>query len=419
MRRILRIARIYCAESSDIRDSCKTGKGCCLAALLCLCALVAIFAGPLAAEENLSREWSFPVVVLPPENGWESDEGESIWLALKVVMEEANASRDGVAGRDVLFLKSRLPAPKDAPAAVNEWRKNGIKAVISLADPEMDKLLVSAAAVNDMPLLLANGEWVSISGESGRPFKNAFALDLYYPFRAVALAEYAAFRYKGATVAIEADLNDSQMYPVYDLLRKSLKERGLATMTIWHDPARRMPLAEDEASSAGATVLISCLGPRNLQTTWRRVKEKRLPLEVWYSGPFLPSMLLSLEGLLMADQAYPAARGKGFDKLAARAWEVERKRVTDRYCAAKAHAAGLFVVEALRLSGGKSVADAMSGVSEIPLGDDFLGMDKTTHRPASRKVALLRISGKESVLERVIGVRSSEVPDSIGHYAGR
>ncbi len=419
MRRILRIARIYCAGSSAIRDSRKIRKGWRLAALLCLCALVTAFAEPVAAEENLSREWSFPVVVLPPENGWESDEGESIWLALKVVMEEANAGRDGVAGRDVLFLKSRLPTPEDAPAAVNEWRKNGIKAVISLADPEMDKLLISAMAADDMPLLLANGEWVSLSGEKGRPFKNIFALDLYYPFRAVALAEYAAFRYGGATVAIEANLNDSQMYPAYDLLRKSLKERGLATMTIWHDPARRVPLAEDEASSAGATVLISCLGPRNLQTTWRRVREKRLPLEVWYSGPPLPSMPLSLEGLLMADQAYPAARGKGFDELAARAWEVERKKVTDRYCAVKARAAGLCAVEALRLSGGKSVTDAISGVSGIPLGDDFLDIDKTTHRPASRKVALLRISGKKLVLERIVEVRSSEVPDSIGPYTGR
>lgn len=371
------------------------------------------------AEENPSREWSFPVVVLPPESGWEGDEGKSAWLALKVVMKEANATRDGVAGRDVLFLKSQLPTPKDAPAAVDEWRKNGVKVVISLADSETDKLLVSAMAADDMPLLLANGEWVSISGEKGRPFKNIFALDLYYPFRAVALAEHAAFRYKGATVAIEADLNDGQMYPAYDLLRKSLKERGLATMTIWHDPARRMRFAEDEASSAGATILISCLGPRNLQTTWRRVKEKHLPLEVWYSGPFLPSVPLSLQGLLVADQAHPATRGESFDELAARAWEAERKKITDRYYAVKARAAGLCAVEALKISGGKSVADAMSGVSGIPLGDELLDIDKTTHRPASRKVALLRVSEKGLALEHIVEVRSSEVPDSIGPYTGR
>jgi hypothetical protein len=62
------------------------------------------FTEAVAAEENPSREWSFPVVVLPPESGWEGDEGKSAWLALKIVMEEANATRYGVAGRDVLFL---------------------------------------------------------------------------------------------------------------------------------------------------------------------------------------------------------------------------------------------------------------------------------------------------------------------------
>lgn len=419
MRRISRTARICCARSSAIRDSRKTGKGWCLAALLCLCVMAMAFTEAVAAEENPSREWSFPVVVLPPKSGWESDEGKSAWLALKVVMEEANATRDGVAGRDVLFLKSQLPTPKDAPAAVDEWRKNGVKVVISLADSETDKLLVSATAADDMPLLLANGEWVSLSEENGRPFKNVFALDLYYPFRAVALAKYAAFRYKGATVAIEADLNDGQMYPTYDLLQRKLKECGLTTMTIWHNPARRVPLAEDEASSAGATILISCLGPRNLQTTWRRVKEKHLPLEVWYSGPFLPSVPLSLEGLLVADQAHLATRGESFDELAARAWEAERKKVTDRYYAVKARAAGLCAVEALKISGGKSVADAMSGVSGIPLGDELLDIDKTTHRPASRKVALLRVSEKGLALEHIVEVRSSEVPDSIGPYTGR
>ncbi|HPP38168.1 MAG TPA: hypothetical protein PK013_06460, partial [Thermosynergistes sp.] len=201
--------------------------------------------------------------------------------------------------------------------------------------------------------------------------------------------------------------------------QRKLKECGLTTMTIWHDPARRVPLAEDEASSAGATILISCLGPRNLQTTWRRVKEKHLPLEVWYSGPLLPSVFLPLEGLLVADQAYPAARGKSFDELAARAWEAERKKVTDRYCAVKARAASLCAVEALKISGGKSVADAMSGVSGIPLGDELLDIDKTTHRPASRKVALLRVSEKGLALEHIVEVRSSEVPDSIGPYTGR
>ncbi|HOM25674.1 MAG TPA: hypothetical protein PLZ19_05705, partial [Thermosynergistes sp.] len=130
---------------------------------MCLCALVVTFAKPIVTEGSPVREWSFPVVALPPESGWEGDEGKSAWLALKVVMEEANATRDGVAGRDVLFLKSQLPTPKDAPAAVDEWRKNGVKVVISLADSEMDKLLVSATAADDMPLLLADGEWVSLS----------------------------------------------------------------------------------------------------------------------------------------------------------------------------------------------------------------------------------------------------------------
>ncbi|HHV52971.1 MAG TPA: hypothetical protein GXX52_05750, partial [Synergistaceae bacterium] len=153
MRRISRIARICCARSSAIRDSRKTGKGWRLAALLCFCAIVMAFTEAVAAEGNPSRGWSFPVVVLPPESGWEGDEGKSAWLALKVVMEEANTTRDGVAGRDVLFLKSQMPTPKGAPAAVDEWRKNGVKVVISLADSEMDKLLISAVAADDMPLL--------------------------------------------------------------------------------------------------------------------------------------------------------------------------------------------------------------------------------------------------------------------------
>ncbi|HOK19684.1 MAG TPA: hypothetical protein PK188_04270, partial [Thermosynergistes sp.] len=80
---------------------------------------------------------------------------------------------------------------------------------------------------------------------------------------------------------------------------------------------------------------------------------------------------------------------------------------------------GLCAVEALKISGGKSVADAISGVSGIPLGDELLDIDKTTHRPASRKVALLRVSERGLALEHIVEVRSSEVPDSIGPYTGR
>ncbi len=289
--------------------------------------------------------------------------------------------------------------------------------VISLADSEMDKLLVSATASDDMPLLLANGEWVSLSEENDRPFKNVFAFDLYYPFRAVALAKYAAFLYKGATVAIEADLNDGQMYPAYDLLQRKLKECGLTTMTIWHDPARRVPLAEDESVERRGNYPDKLSRPEEPQTTWRRVKEKHLPLEGGILGRFCPPCLF-LWKASVADQAHPATRGESFDELATRAWEAERKKVTDRYYAVKARAAGLCAVEALKTSGGKSVADAMSGVSGIPLGDELLDIDKTTHRPASRKVALLRVSEKGLALEHIVEVRSSKVPDSIGPTQG-
>lgn len=411
MKQISKIARICCARSSVIRDSRNVERIWRLGVLLCLCALAVTFAKPVACEASSAREWSLPVVVLPPQSGWEKDEGESAWLALKVVMEEANASRSGVAGYDILFLKAQLPTPEDVSAAMGEWRKNGVKAIISLSSPEIDKLLVSATAPDDPPILFAHGEWVSLSGADGGPLRNVFALDLYYPFRAAALAEYAASHRKGAIVAIEADLNDNQMYPSYDLLRKSLKERGFSTITIWHDPARSMQFAEDEASSAGAAILISCLDARSLRTTWRRVKEKHLPLEVWYSGPLSPSISLSLEGLLVADQAYPVMASESLDELSIRAWETERQKITDRYYAAKAYAAGLCVVEALRLSGEKSAADAMGEVSAIPLGDELLVMNKNTHRPDSRNVALLRISEKGLALEEVVEVRSSEVPD--------
>lgn len=355
-----------------------------------------VFAGDLAI--GVEDGWIWQVAVLPPPEGWESERGKSALGAVRYAEWKVKDSADGVAGRDIRFLKEEPLSRGDAEERVARWRENGIAAVLSLGGTEDVSVLRPLLGRSGPVFLSAYGEGSDI-GEGGVPLPMMFALDLYRDFRIAAFAEYAKRTLGPASgVAILGDRFDPSLERFARNLGDMLSSSGYSVSHFWLPGAGpdSFRMIEAEAISEGASVLVSWAGSMVVRDIWRAVRRKEGAFRIWYGGE--PGrILLSFNGIIAADQNVPLVRDRTFVTLGREIWRRTRTVVKDESAAGRAYAACDWIFEGFRRAGSKDpgpLARAMESVSGIALGSSTLSVNPATHRPFAREAAILEVDNR-------------------------
>lgn len=349
-------------------------------------------AAPLSA---LKEGWGWPVVVLPPEGGWNSPAGQSVKWALRTAEREVSLTHQGVHGRDVVFLYAPVDTKEEALKRLPQWRAMGAGAILCFASGDLEAGLIQACAYQGPSLILAGGEERRIRDPKGKPCPYLFALDLYRNYRANAFAALAGSQGK-ELMGILSDPYAVDLARTARLSARFLEKRGVPSRSFWMsgqgDDEMGVRLAEMESS--GARRVICWLGGMGTRSLWKTAAYYRKSLKVWHGGPYDP-LLQGAEGVLYLEQDAPLQeRLKAQDALR---WNVLRKtrvRVTDLVLAGKAYALGHWAIGAFLEAGTNApapVAAALARNRDVPLLGETLSINPGTHRPHQREVGVMRI----------------------------
>ena len=99
--------------------------------------------GTALAQQD--KDWTWKVLVVAPEDGWEDNVGRSIRAALSWHEAEIDESGKGVRGHDLRFVYLPLMdegSTATAPLPVDKYTV----ALLSFAAPEVDRILIGRAA---------------------------------------------------------------------------------------------------------------------------------------------------------------------------------------------------------------------------------------------------------------------------------
>lgn len=393
----------------------------CLGALL---VYFAFFTGDAGAapmgggETNLSgvREgWAWPVIVIPPPDGWESPSGEAVKYALRAAEREISLSRDAIRGFEVTFMFSSVAVPSELAERMNAWRNMKSRAILSFGGGEMDTELKRLCASVGPAVIFAGGENLAVKDPvNDLPFPYLFALDYTYFARSNALAEFAGQRADGKPVVVLTDGLSEKLArgarKNVDMLRRDGTE-----VFIYFLPAmtqNRFDAQIQEAVSEGAGVITSWLDSLSTLSVWRTVLLNRSSVAVCFSGA-KNNILLDANGLILIDKDDVLNHNEeGKRVIAVKILDRFGISPRDPVLAAKAYALGKWAIEGFTNSdeiSARSVAAALSRAEGIPLMDEILSIDPRTHRPISRKFGVSRVEGRSYKPIASVDVYSVEV----------
>ncbi|MDR2522934.1 MAG: hypothetical protein LBC93_04455 [Synergistaceae bacterium] len=349
--------------------------------------------------------WTWKVLVVPPDEGWESAVGESVHRILLWRQDEISKSGEGILGHDIEFVL--LPATdEDAVLGYSLPIDARTVAVMSFASYSVDKRLITLAAGSGVPLLLAGGENVSLF-EQDRLLPYAFALDLYRDYRTTAFAGYAAKTLRPESrlgvMGARFTLNEEREAKIcYDLFSAA----GFKPMPYWVDASvsDTFSMVEQEIKEASDGVLISYAGSMAAKEIWRGIMGRRSPYRIWY-GSAPDKSFLSFKGVLFADQnAFLDGRG-GFDALRRELWSQRAASLSDRVAAGRANALVFWLIEAMKTLPRETeripkgvLFPKLEAVTGIPFGDQTLDADVRTHRPKRRRTFIFEVRNRSFFL---------------------
>jgi hypothetical protein len=364
--------------------------------------LVGIFSPKAVFAAGHESAWTWDVLVVPPDEGWENERGESIRRTLGWHRTQISESGNGIQGHDLNFV-FLPPASEDVMEDYLLPVADHTVAVLSFASAPVDRELVARATRVGIPLLLAGGENVSFY-EGGGPRPVVFALDLFQDYRCRAFMHYASRTLEEnarlAITGVRFTLNEEREAKIcFDLLL----EAGFMPIPYWLDASvtDTFHLVEQEIKSTSDGVLISYVGGMASKEIWRGIMGRLSPYRLWYGGA-PDASFRSFKGMIFADQnMYLEERG-GFEQLKRDLWMSRVVAVSDKTAAGRANALALWLSQALsaipeqsmrnaRKPGQKELLSTLERVTDIPFGAQVLNIDAATHRPRQRKVHILEV----------------------------
>ena len=342
--------------------------------------------------------WIWQVAVLPPSQGWDSDEGRSALGAVRYAEWKVKDSAEGVAGRDIRFIKEEPLTAENAPARVDFWRKNKISAVLSLGGDYDLEFLCPLVGEGGPVVLSSQGEEEDICPR-GVPLPMVFALDLAKDFRVAAFREFGRRSLSpGTAVAILGDNFDPMLSEYADDLGDALVSLGFSPVHFWLSGSGQdsFRMIESEIIAEGAPVLVTWVGSMAVRDIWQAVKRRDDAFIIWYGGK-PKKLLLSFDGIVVADQEVPLSRDGSLTALAREIWANNKTVVRDKSAAARAYGVCQWIFQGFQgaeSSEPPALAKALEKAANFPLGSAMLTVNPDTHRPFVRDVAILEVKGR-------------------------
>jgi hypothetical protein len=358
-------------------------------------------------------------LVIPPDEGWQSEKGISIQKALQWHEAEISESGDGIRGRDLRFV-FLPPLTEDSARSFSLPPAPRAVAVMSFASNHVDRELAGRAAgsklsLSGLPLLLAGGEGVPLS-ERGRPVPYLFALDLFRDYRCRAFLDYASkIAEKDSRLGVigaRFTLNEEREAKIcFDLFSAA----GFMPMPYWVDASvtDSFGMVEQEIVDYSNGILISYIGSMGAKEIWRGIMGHQSPYRIWYGGA-PDKTFLSYKGMIFADQnMYLDERG-GFERLKRDLWSTRAMAAPDKVAAGRASALALWLIQALKALPGSGALEnfdknallsLLAEARDIPFGVQTLNIDRDTHRPAERLVFILEVRGRNFFILDTLAVR--------------
>lgn len=362
--------------------------------------VVPAFPAPRDLIVGVEDGWIWQVALLPPEEGWESDAGRSALGAVRYAERKVKESPDGVSGRDIRFHQEDAVDEASAAERVEDWRKRGISAVLSFGRGREVASLRPFLGDAGPVFLSAFGEEANIYNGEGVPARMLFALDLFRDFRISAFAAYAARLFpSGSVLAILGDKLDPALERYSRNLGDMFFDKGFLVAHFWI-PGGGMDsfrMIESEAIASDAKALVSWAGSMVVRDVWRGTRRKSGAFEIWYGGAPQP-ILLSFNGIVTADQEYPARIDPALKSLGREIWRRHNVTVKDTAIAGRAYAACQWLFDAFQRAGSPvpaALAGTMPLAEGLVFGSQTLSINPATHRPAERAVAFMIVEGRE------------------------
>ena len=393
-------------------------KNCAKKALLVLAAVCffllpgTLKAGAASPEEtDVDKSiWTWDILVVPPDDGWDKDAGTSIKNTLEWHRREVSEMGDGIHGHDIDFILLPPLTEESAESYTFPMTPRTI-AIFSFASSRVDGLLAERAVASGVPLMLGGGENVFFF-RRGRIMPFVFALDLFQDFRCRAFADYARLTLpreaRLGIIGARFTLNEEREAKIcFDLFT----DEGFRPMPFWQDASvvSSFSIVEREIRDASDGVLISYIGGMGSKEIWHGITAGyQSPYRLWYGGAPDRSFL-SFHGMIFADQnMYLEERG-GFEQLRRDLWRTRTLAVPDIVAAGRANALTIWLTKGLaalpRITGQpnrEAFLASLANVSRIPFGNQTFDIDRETHRPAFRRVYILEVRGRTfSVLEAI------------------
>ena len=349
------------------------------------------------------RDWTWKVLVVAPEGGWEDNVGRSIRAALSWHEAEIDESGKGVRGHDLRFVYLP-PMDEGSAAAASLPADKHTVAILSFATPEVDRILIGRAATLGIPLMLASGEEISFHGADGRLLPFVFGLDLFRDYRSEALAAYAV---KTLTPQAHLALMGSRFTVNQEreskLCQSLLLDAGFMPMPYWVDASvtDTFALLAEEVESSGQGVLVAFMGNMAAKEMWRTFMRTLTPWRLWHCGRPDESFL-SFQGMVFADQNLFLEKHGGFQDLKRRLWNTRTLQAPDSVAAGRADALAQWLIQGLSALPGPlesldrpALLDRLGQAERIPFGNQVLDVNPELHRPRRRQVYILEIRERE------------------------
>lgn len=394
------------------------------AVLLCalLFALCAPFPLAAATEEDpllgVREGWAWPVVVVPPPDGWDTPGGESVKYGMRAAEREVSLQRGAIRGREVTFMFANLVSADELPRRLETWRAMGVAVVVSFGDGAMNEALRSRCAERGPAVVFAGGEDLSLlAPATASPHTYLFALDLPYHARANAIAEAAraeVLEAPSAKAAVISDIYSRRLAGGASWNVDVLRGKGIDTLYLTIAGLRQdqyLPQVR-EAEADGVRFIASWLDAMATLSIWRATTLRPGGATVCYAGNAHP-VLLDADGLLVVDKDVLLERDEsGKHAIMIKVRDLFNRVVDEPVLSAKAYALGTWTIQAYRgaaSADAASLAARLADAGEIPLMGESLSIDPATHRPVSRKFGVLRVGGREYRSAGSVEVFSREV----------